>query len=736
LHRLILHRLAWLALLLLSFGLLEAQNCTETQGQLQRHEYYSARLGQKMVYTVYLPPCYQPEQSYPSLFLLHGSNEDDGQWVRLGLPAILDEGIAAGHWPALIAVLPFGNVIANRNRFDSASWANIFLEELLPDVESRYRLKPDPRLRAIGGISRGGFWAYQIGLRRPHLFGVLGGHSAFFDEGHAPPTDNPLDIATASQAIAQQRLWLDSGGQDYAKTNVELMVARLQARGVPFTYQAYADGQHDNSHWQRYIADYVRWYTQGWAAPAMPASANPFATNTPLAEANSTASPANPFAAPSPSPTPPNSPTGFILLPVAAFPSTQTSLARAALDALRAGEADPRLIVDDITEAQLATLGQPLPPQTRRVASTELEAALWGDREAYSLLSLERLSPRLRPLWLDDRPIWDQLDDYPLASYTFSRPLRLTLSGVTALTRRTREALDANGIDWAAGGIQRYAQSADFFHMSSEVSFTDDCPNLANPNLLGGSSAMCSREAHFGLFELLDTDIIELTGNHNNDYGYAPYEASLAWFQAREIRTIGGGLTPEQARQPLILEQDGQRVGWIACNAVGPFYALASTGEAGGTRPGAADCTDAAWLEATLEELRAQVDVVVLTVQQAEYEEYTPTDAQRLQFRQWADWGADVVIGTAAHKPQTVEFYATRDARQAFIHYGLGNLYFDQPFWGNMRFFMDTLYIYEGRLLGLEIFPGIIDDNARPRLMTPEERFNFLFFMFRQQNGF
>jgi poly-gamma-glutamate synthesis protein (capsule biosynthesis protein) len=426
----------------------------------------------------------------------------------------------------------------------------------------------------------------------------------------------------------------------------------------------------------------------------------------------------------------------LILLPVAAFPSMQTSISRSALEGLRTGQASPRLVVDEITEAQLAAQGISLPPDVRRVASASLEAVLWGDRDAYSLLSLERLSLRLRPLWVDDRPVWDQLSDYPLAFGAPPRPLRLTLSGVTALTRRTRDALDANGIAWAASGIQRYAQSADFFHISNEVSFADDCPNLANPNLLGGASSMCSREAHFGLFELLDVDIVELTGNHNNDYGYGPYEDSFAWFQARNMRTVGGGLTPEQARQPLIIDQDGQRVGWIACNAAGPFYALASERGAGGQRPGAADCNNRAWLQPALAELRAQVDVVVVTLQQVEYEEYVPTDAQRLQFRQLADWGADVVIGTAAHKPQIVEFYATRDARQAFIHYGLGNLYFDQPFWGNMRFFMDTLYIHQGRLLGVEIFPGIIDDNARPRLMNPEERFNFLFFMFRQQNGF
>ncbi|MCA9914862.1 MAG: hypothetical protein KC496_16025, partial [Anaerolineae bacterium] len=88
------------------------------------------------------------------------------------------------------------------------------------------------------------------------------------------------------------------------------------------------------------------------------------------------------------------------------------------------------------------------------------------------------------------------------------------------------------------------------------------------------------------------------------------------------------------------------------------------------------------------------------------------------------------------HKPQTYEFYPTSRGETAFIHYGMGNLFFDQPFWGNMRFFMNTFYFYEGNLHGVEVFPGIIDDLARPRLMTADERLNFLYFMFTEQNGF
>ncbi|MBC7871482.1 MAG: hypothetical protein H7Y09_11640, partial [Chitinophagaceae bacterium] len=67
---------------------------------------------------------------------------------------------------------------------------------------------------------------------------------------------------------------------------------------------------------------------------------------------------------------------------------------------------------------------------------------------------------------------------------------------------------------------------------------------------------------------------------------------------------------------------------------------------------------------------------------------------------------------------------------EAFLHYGLGNLYFDQPVYENRRFFIDQLFIYEGRLLTVDLFTGIIDDFARPRPMTADEQAEFLEFMF------
>jgi hypothetical protein len=61
------------------------------------------------------------------------------------------------------------------------------------------------------------------------------------------------------------------------------------------------------------------------------------------------------------------------------------------------------------------------------------------------------------------------------------------------------------------------------------------------------------------------------------------------------------------------------------------------------------------------------------TFQHLEYYMYAAQPDQQRDFRQLAQAGADIVSGSQAHQPQGMEFL-----NDSFIHYGLGNLFFDQ----------------------------------------------------------
>ena len=126
------------------------------------------------------------------LMLLHGSNADDRQWQRLGFVDALDAVIRRGDAKPTLALMPFGGDIANENRFDGATYDRLLLE-LLRRVERQYRVEDQP---AIGGISRGGFWAYYLALRYPGRFAAAGGHSAYFESGALSlPATTRMDLA-------------------------------------------------------------------------------------------------------------------------------------------------------------------------------------------------------------------------------------------------------------------------------------------------------------------------------------------------------------------------------------------------------------------------------------------------------------------------------------------------------------------------------------------------------------
>ena len=702
-----------LALLLAIAALLPsvAADSCDAPGTRQRESYRSQISGGSRTYSLYLPPCYRAGQArYPLLMLLHGSDADDSQWERLGFLDALDAAIQSNAAPAMIALMPFGDAIANDNSFDAVSYDRLLLE-LLEMATQRYRV--GERV-GIGGISRGGFWAYQLGLRFPDIFAAVGGHSPFFDPAHVAAQHNPLHLARQFDAGSGTRFWLDRGSRDYAADGVDRMHLALRQRDIEHTYRVFPAGEHDEGSWKRHIGDYLDFYA------AALSQSNEAILRLPVTRSNARE----------------------LWLPTVAFPALKTSISSDDLNAILSGAYDRRLIMSHASADRMTQLGIPLHSRTRLVAEDSLQTALWRDKSSFTLLPFHQLNPRLRPLWLDDKLIVDQLENYPLAfrsdvpNFASNRLTRITVSGTTAIARRTREAIDRLGVDYAVGGIGDYARASDFFHITSEAPIAPSCPMFTD-SVLGGGNSLCMKPEHSVIFDMLDVDVVDLSGNHINDFGYAVLRDNLARFAARDMAVVGAGQDLESARQPLILNHNGNRIGWLACNAVGPYYALANDDESalGGVRPGAAFC-DRNWLRDALPVLAAKVDLLLLSVHYREYEAYTPTARQAADYRQFAEWGADVVIGTAEHKPMTFEFYRTRRGETAFIHFGLGNLFFDQPFWGNRRFFMDTLYIYDGRLLTVEFFPGIIDDMARPRLLLGDDQFNFLHFMLIQQNGF
>ncbi len=126
-------------------------------------------------YAIYLPPDYDISQrSYPVLYILHGSGDDQTGWVQFGeVLRIADKAILEGSATAMIIVMPDANT-GQRGYFNSIKgdwrYEDFFFEEFMPFIEKTYRIKAEKRYRAVAGLSMGGGGAFVYALHHPELF--------------------------------------------------------------------------------------------------------------------------------------------------------------------------------------------------------------------------------------------------------------------------------------------------------------------------------------------------------------------------------------------------------------------------------------------------------------------------------------------------------------------------------------------------------------------------------------
>ncbi len=414
----------------------------------------------------------------------------------------------------------------------------------------------------------------------------------------------------------------------------------------------------------------------------------------------------------------------------------ETTTAEAIQAVWSGAERRPLLVRADDRPLLTAALGDPA-PQVEVITDT-FSPAMAEMNGGLALLPFHRLSPTWKVLSVDGiSPLWRPLPPaYPLAiplylasttradampllglgseSITNRDETRMTvvlMTGVTAMTRATAQLMETKGITYPATSILPWFEDADFVHVSNEVSFRPDCVAEGS-----GTMSFCSNDRYIALLEAIHTNIVELTGNHLADKGTQWITHSLEMYAERGWRWFGGGYTLADATRPLTITHHGNRLAFLGCNPIGPAYDWATE-----TSPGSAPC-DYDRLRAQIAALRDEGYQVIVTQQYLETYEYVPTPQQIRDFRSLAAAGAAVVQGSQAHQAQTLEFYG-----DSFIHYGLGNFFFDQM-WslGTRQEFVNRLVFYDGKLVSIYQHTALLEEYGRPRPMTPEERRDFL----------
>ncbi len=134
---------------------------------------FSKALGRDVNYRVYIPNEYRTTSfPYPTLYLLHGLFGNEKNWSEQGeMQRICDQYFMAHPDQKRIVIMPDGGNFWYRDSFDdSCKYETFFFNELIPDVQRRFRCKQDAASRAIAGLSMGGYGATLYALRHPDMF--------------------------------------------------------------------------------------------------------------------------------------------------------------------------------------------------------------------------------------------------------------------------------------------------------------------------------------------------------------------------------------------------------------------------------------------------------------------------------------------------------------------------------------------------------------------------------------
>ncbi len=232
--------------------------------------YYSKTLQRFRRFHVYTPPGYEADaQRYPVFYLLHGAFDCDDSWTSVGRAGfILDNLIAGGKARPMLVVMPAGHTgpfTFGGPRPGGDDFEGDFLNDILPYVETHYRVLADRAHRAIAGLSMGG--AQTLNIAIPHLdsfayvgvfssgiFGISGG----FGAGSGPSWEEQhvaaLDDADARKGL--KLLWFATGKEDFLIETTRATVALFKKHGFEVAFVE-SSGAHTWINWRHYLCEFA-----------------------------------------------------------------------------------------------------------------------------------------------------------------------------------------------------------------------------------------------------------------------------------------------------------------------------------------------------------------------------------------------------------------------------------------------------------------------------------------------
>jgi len=258
-------------------------------GQLRENQYFSKTSNSVRRVYIYTPPGYDNDaKKYPVLYLQHGMGENETGWGNQGRTAmIMDNLIAEGKSLPFIIVMenssinlggaprgPRPNGAAPQGaptvappaapapgqaapRFGgmggmnfSGQFERILFDDLIPYIESNFRVIPDQAHRAMAGLSMGGMQTHSIVVANPDKFSYVG----MFSSGTFSPTEIK-DIDSFKKKV--KVVFMSFGGREGGSVKIAAAAEEWNNVGIKGVSYISPETAHEWQSWRRSLHEFA-----------------------------------------------------------------------------------------------------------------------------------------------------------------------------------------------------------------------------------------------------------------------------------------------------------------------------------------------------------------------------------------------------------------------------------------------------------------------------------------------
>ena len=244
-------------------------------GEVRIRPYVSKTLGVGRTVWVYTPPTYDRGNNFPVFYLLHGAGDIESGWTMIGrMNNILDNLIAEGKAKPMVVVMPLGHAIqsfwagpaksavpagsgAGGGRGAAPSgelvpFSRDLIDDVMPMIESTYKVSKKADDRAIGGLSMGGGQTMNVAFNRPELFRYVvmmsPAASAVSEQQYASVFKDPSAINKQFKL-----LWIAVGKDDTLVGNGDKALdAAMTKAGIKHQFKL-TEGRHEWTVWRYHL---------------------------------------------------------------------------------------------------------------------------------------------------------------------------------------------------------------------------------------------------------------------------------------------------------------------------------------------------------------------------------------------------------------------------------------------------------------------------------------------------